>query len=68
MSSKEIVVLELNQENEYKNCSPLPNVNPKWLQLAVVLPVVFLTQADGWAVLFVGSNLNKYWPAHELLI
>jgi hypothetical protein len=28
-SSIEIVLKELNQENAYKSCSPLPNVNPR---------------------------------------
>ena len=44
MSSNEIVLKELNQENAYKSCSPLPNVNPRWPQLAA--PVVCLIQAD----------------------
>ncbi len=44
MSSKETVLKELNQENAYKSCSPLPNVSPRWPQL--VVPVVCLIQAD----------------------
>ena len=44
MSSKETVLLELNQENAYKSSSPLPNVNPRRAQLFV--PVVCLIQAD----------------------
>ena len=63
MSSKEIVLLELNQENAYKSCSPLPNVNPRWPQLFD--PVVCLIQADEWAVIVVGSNLNNYWPVQN---
>ena len=62
MSSKETVLLELNLENAYKSCSPLPNVNPRWPQLFNVEPVVYLIQADEWAVIVVGSNLNNYWP------
>ena len=44
MSSKETVLKELNQENAYKSCSPLPNVSPRWPQL--VVPLVCLIQAD----------------------
>ncbi len=62
MSSKETVLLELNQENAYKSSSPLPNVNPRWPQSFD--PVVCLIQADEWDVIVVGSNLNNYWPVH----
>jgi hypothetical protein len=46
ISSKETVLLESNQENAYKSCSPLPNVNPRWPQLDNEEPVVCLIQAD----------------------
>ena len=56
MSSKLTVLRLLNLENAYNTDSLLPNVNPRWLQLVVLLPVVFLVQED---VIVVGSNLNK---------
>jgi hypothetical protein len=40
MSNNEIVVFKLFQEKEYKNCSFLPNINPKCPQLSAVLPLV----------------------------
>jgi hypothetical protein len=59
VSSKLTVLRLLNQENAYNTDSLRPNVNPRWPQLVVSLPVVFLVQEDGWVVIVAGSNLNK---------
>ena len=50
----------LNFENAYKNCSYLPNTNPRCPQSSI--PTVFLIQAGLENKR--GSNLNKFCPEH----
>ena len=59
MSNSEIVFFELYQLNEYKNCSSLPNVNPRCPQLEGVLPIVWRDHI-GLLENINGSNLNSY--------
>ena len=63
MSNNVIVIFELKELKEYKNCSFLPNVNPSYPQSALVLPIVFRDHR-GTLENLSGSNLNKYWPRH----
>jgi hypothetical protein len=58
MSSKIIVLFELNLEKAYIRVSFLPNVNPRWPQL-LPDPTAFKNQV-GILENTSGSNLNNY--------
>jgi hypothetical protein len=64
ISSKVTVFNELNYEKVYKNCSFLPNVNPRCPQLLILLPMVFLYHMGILENDF-GSNLKKCYPKHD---
>ena len=63
MSNNVIVIFELKELKEYKNCSFLPNVNPSYPQSALVLPIVSRDHSGALENLS-GSNFNKNWPRH----
>jgi len=65
MSNNVIVLNKLNQEKEYKKCSSLPNVNPRWPQLSEELPLVCLDH-EGIVEFINGLNLNNCWPEHVI--
>ena len=58
-STKLIVLRLLKVENAYNLDSSHPNVKPRLPQLVALVPVVFLIQEDGSAVVVNGLNLKK---------
>jgi hypothetical protein len=59
MSNNVIVIFEFKELKEYKNCSFLPNVNPRCPQSAFVLPIVFKDHTGALENIS-GSNFNKF--------
>ena len=59
MSNSVIVIFEFKELKEYKNCSFLPNSNPRCPQSELVLPIV-VSLHRGALENISGSNFNKF--------